>query len=65
VTLHLHPVPETVTVISREVDSYGYYPLALEHNRYLLWGFAGSPESMTEIGKSLFINHVIWSANTD
>ncbi len=63
VTLHLHPVPETVTVISREVDSYGYYPLALEHNRYLLWGFAGSPESMTEVGKSLFINHVIWIAN--
>ncbi len=63
VTLYLHPVPETVTALGAEVDSHGYYPLALENNRYLLWGFAGSPESMTEVGKRLFINLVIWSAN--
>ncbi len=63
VTLYLYPVPETVTAISREADNPGYYPLALEHNRYLFWGFAGSPESMTEVGKRLFINVVIWSAN--
>ncbi len=62
VTLHLHPVPETVTVLGGGA-SYGYYPLAQEHNRYLFWGFSGSPESMTEVGKHLFINLVIWSAN--
>jgi parallel beta-helix repeat protein len=64
VTLHLNPVPETVTVFGGEADNPGYYPLALENNRYLFWGFAGSPESMTEVGKRLFINVVIWSANT-
>ena len=64
VTLNLHPVPETVTVLGGEVDSNGYYPLAQEHNRYLFWGFSGSPESMTEVGKLLFINLVIWIANT-
>jgi len=33
------------------------------HNRYLLWGFTESPQKMTEIGKTLFINVVIWMAN--
>ena len=64
VTLHLHPVPETVTVLGGGA-SYGYYPLALEYNRYLFWGFSASPENMTEVGKRLFINLVIWSANAD
>jgi parallel beta-helix repeat protein len=64
VTLYLNPVPETVTVLGGEVDSFGYYPLAQEHNRYLFWGFAGSPESMTDVGKRLFINLVIWSVNS-
>jgi len=62
VTLYLYPVPETVTVLGSDA-SPGYYPLAQEHKRYLFWGFSGSPESMTEIGKHLFINLVIWSAN--
>jgi len=63
VTLYLYPVPETVTALAGEVDSFGYYPLAQERNRYLFWGFAGSPESMTDVGKLLFINLVIWSVN--
>ncbi|MCP4608525.1 MAG: hypothetical protein GY845_07415 [Planctomycetes bacterium] len=63
VPLYLYPVPETVTALGERVDSFGYYPLAQEHNRYLFWGFSGSPERMTEIGKRLFINLVIWSAN--
>ena len=33
------------------------------HNRYLLWGFVESPEKMTEVGKTLFINVVIHTAN--
>ncbi|MDT8300551.1 MAG: right-handed parallel beta-helix repeat-containing protein [Sedimentisphaerales bacterium] len=64
VTLYLYPVPETVTALGGEADSPGYYPLAQEHNRYLFWGFAGSTESMTEVGKRLFIDVVIWSANS-
>jgi hypothetical protein len=59
--IYLWPdVPETVFVIGRKFDDAGYYPLAMEHDRYLLWGFTESPEKMTEVGKRLFINVVIW-----
>jgi parallel beta-helix repeat protein len=63
VALYLYPVPETVTVIGGEADNPGYYPLAFENNRYLFWGFSASPQSMTEVGKRLFVNFVIWFAN--
>ncbi|MHC4725591.1 MAG: right-handed parallel beta-helix repeat-containing protein [Planctomycetota bacterium] len=63
VPLYLYPVPETVTAIGRDADNIGYYPLALEQ-LYLFWGFSASPQSMTEVGKRLFINIVIWRANT-
>jgi parallel beta-helix repeat protein len=63
VTLYLRPVPETVTALGWEAGNPFYYPLAMEHDRYLFWGFSASPERMTEIGKRLFINLVIWSAN--
>jgi hypothetical protein len=56
-------MPETVTALGGEVNNFPYYPLAMEHNRYLLWGFTESPQKMTEIGKKLFINVVIWTAN--
>ena len=62
--LYLWPIiPETVTALASEVNIHGYYPLATEYNRYLLWGFTESPQKMTEIGKTLFINVVIWTAN--
>jgi hypothetical protein len=61
VGIYLWPdIPETVFVIGREPDDAGYYPLAMEHDRYLIWGFTESPEKMTEVGKRLFINVVIW-----
>ena len=63
VDIYLYPVPETVTAIGRAPDDVGYFPLVLEHNRYILWGFEASLENMTDIGKHLFINLVIWSAN--
>jgi hypothetical protein len=70
--IYLWPtIPETVTVFGNEVNDVGYFPLLAEHNRYLLWGFEGPPdkpapsgaEGMTETGKRLFINVVIWTAN--
>ena len=64
VLLYLWPVPDTVTVLAGSVGHPGYYPLALEHDRYVFWGFAESPLKMTEVGKTLFINVVIWTANT-
>jgi len=63
VLLYLWPVPDTVTVLAGSVGHPGYYPLALEHDRYVFWGFAESPLKMTEVGKTLFINVVIWTAN--
>jgi parallel beta-helix repeat protein len=63
VDIYLYPVPETVTAIGRVPDDVGYFPLALEHNRYIFWGFEASLMNMTDTGKHLFINLVIWSAN--
>ncbi|MFH1717008.1 MAG: right-handed parallel beta-helix repeat-containing protein [Planctomycetota bacterium] len=62
-TLYLPLVPETVTLLAGDAAYPGYYPLALEHDRYLFWGFTESPEKMTEVGKTLFINVVIRTAN--
>jgi hypothetical protein len=62
--IYLWPtIPETITVFGHEVNDVGYFPLVAEHNRYLLWGFTESPRKMTEIGKTLFINVVIYMAN--
>ena len=56
-------IPETITVFGNEVNDAGYFPLVMQHNRYLLWGFTESPQKMTEVGKTLFINVVIRTAN--
>lgn len=62
--IYLWPtIPETVTVFASEADDIGYFPLIIEHDWYLLWGFTESPQKMTEIGKDLFINVVIRMAN--
>ncbi|MEJ2737900.1 MAG: hypothetical protein P8189_30825, partial [Anaerolineae bacterium] len=64
--IYLWPtIPETVTVLASEVNDVGYFPLVMEHNRYLLWGFMESPLKMTEVGKILFVNVVIWTANAE
>jgi len=63
VGLYLWPMPETVTALGGEGGNPGYYPLALEHDRYLFWGFVESVENMTEAGKHLFVNAVIRTAN--
>jgi hypothetical protein len=65
VTLYLSSVPETVTVLGGGVADPGYYPLALESDRYVLWGFSESPLKMTEDGKWMFINVVIHTVNMD
>jgi outer membrane protein assembly factor BamB len=58
VGIYLPEIPSNIVVLGREVDSTTHYPLTLERDRYLLWGFTASPESMTEVGKDLFINVV-------
>jgi hypothetical protein len=49
------PSLENIILLGREVDPE-HYTLLIENNRYLLWGWTASPDSMTEIGKSLFEN---------
>jgi hypothetical protein len=62
--IYLWPaIPETVTVLGSLVNDYGYFPLVMEDNRYLFWGFTESPLKMTEEGKRLFINVVIRASN--
>lgn len=58
VGINLPEVPSDVVVLGREADDDDHYPLTLEQNRYLLWGFTDSPSSMTQVGKDLFINIV-------
>lgn len=58
VAIYLPEIPPNIVVLGREVDSTTHYPLTLERARYLLWSFTASPESMTEVGKDLFINVV-------
>jgi hypothetical protein len=63
VGINLYPVPQTALALGAETYRLGYYPMVLEQNRYLLWGFTESPQKMTEVGKTLFINVVIRTAN--
>ena len=66
IEIYLWPaIPETVTAFGNKVNDSGYYPLVAEHNRYLLWGFTESPKKMTRVGRRLFINVVIQTANRD
>jgi predicted secreted protein len=63
IAIYLWPdIPETIAAIATESGNTGYYPLLMENNQYFLWGFTESPEKMTETGKKLFINTVIWTA---
>ena len=48
--------PDDVTLIGREIDSATHYPIVQQTDRYVLWGFDGSPEAMTGMGKELFVN---------
>jgi len=58
VGIHLPEIPIDVTVLGREIDDISHYPLVLEEDKYILWGFTGAPDTMTERGRQLFINVV-------
>ena len=62
--IYLWPtIPETVTGLGRHINEPGYYFLVAEHDKYMFWGFIESPQKMTDLGKTLFINVIIWTAN--
>lgn len=56
VGISLLPIPSNVIPLGRESGDPDHYPLTVEKNKYILWGFTGSPDIMTEDGKYLFVN---------
>ena len=48
-----------VKAMGRTNSSSFYYPLIMQDNRYLLWGWDGGPSDMTTRGKQIFLNSVI------
>jgi len=59
VEVYFARVPADVLLIGQIVEQTStHYPLVQEENRYLLWGFNGSPDAMTTLGQQLFVNAV-------
>jgi hypothetical protein len=54
---HVSSLSPEVLLLGRDVTYKGHYPLVQERQN-VFWGFTASPESMTEVGKDLFINVV-------
>jgi hypothetical protein len=61
VDVYLPSPTADITLIGRQetpdpyADPSNHYPI-VQQNRYVLWGFDGSPSSMTQDGKNLFTN---------
>lgn len=64
VEIYLPWAPPRVVALGRYAVGSDHYSLTLEldplewNDRFLLWGFTGSPSNMTEVGEHLFINAV-------
>jgi hypothetical protein len=55
------PSPQpSVNPLGRDADQSIYYPILQEDARYVFWGFSAPPTNMTQTGKDLFVNIVIW-----
>ena len=55
------PSPQpSVNSLGRDVDQSVYHLILQEDARYVFWGFSASPTNMTQTGKDLFVNIVIW-----
>gem|GEM_PF-5932207 len=55
---HAPSLADSAVLIGREPTDDTHYSLVREGEKYWLWGFTGSPGSMTQAGKDLFINFV-------
>lgn len=65
VGIYIPSVSTGMTMLGRETGNTEHYPLLLEDNKYLFWGFTASPESMTDTGKNLFINILAYMSGID
>lgn len=54
-------MPTQVDLIGRMESNQYYYPLTRD-DKYMLWGFRNSAETMTATGKKLFVNAVAYLA---
>ncbi len=53
------PVADVIP-LGREIGDSNHYSLMQQSSHYFLWGFNDSPVDMTQTGKDLFINVVLW-----
>jgi len=60
VGIYLPSPVEGVTPLGRESSDASHYSLIQEDTRYVLWGFSNAPADMTQTGKDLFVNLVLW-----
>jgi hypothetical protein len=51
-------IPAYLKPLVQTAGRPNFYPILLEDNRFLFWGFSGSPEVMSEQGRALFLNLV-------
>jgi hypothetical protein len=55
------PSPQpSVNSLGRDAVQSNYYLILQEDARYVFWGFSASPANMTQTGKDLFVNIVVW-----
>jgi hypothetical protein len=47
-----------ITTIGRQVDNMEHFPIIVQNNRYLLWGFEHGPSDMSGKGKKVFLNAI-------
>ncbi|NQT26937.1 T9SS type A sorting domain-containing protein [candidate division KSB1 bacterium] len=50
----------SLTLIAGVVDHNNHYGIVKEEDRYLLWGFGAVPDSLTQIGRDLFVNLITY-----
>lgn len=60
--VYLNPVPSYVSALGEDTGVPDFYSLCAQEERYFLWGFTASPDTMTQIGKDLFINVIKYYA---
>ena len=60
VGIYIPSAAPDLTLLGREVGDLNHYPLVQQGNRYILWGFAGSPVDMTTVGQDLFNNIIVY-----